>query len=123
MERFEGFQVDVNLAFVVGCAAAVEIAVASLGKKRRRGPQIQGIGRLNVVMPVEKYRGLAGSFEGFGVNQRMKSGGDYFDRLETGGAQVVGNPTGGALDVLLMLALGADRRNAKEIAQFVEMLL
>src|SRR5271167_3810090 len=74
-------------------------------------------------MSVEKYRGLAGSLEGLGVDQRMKSGGNNFDSLEPGGAQVVGNPTGGALDVLLVLALGADRRNTKEIAQLVEMLL
>src|SRR5579863_9003825 len=123
MERFERFQVDMNLAFVIGRAAAEEIAIACFGKKRRRGPKIQGIGRLNVVMPIEKHRGFAGSFEGFGVDQRMKSGGNDFDGFEAGGAQVVGNPTGGALDVLLVLALGADRRNAKEIAQLVEMLL
>ena len=123
VERFESFQMDVNLAFVVGGAAAVEIAVARFGKKWWRGPEIERIRGLNIIVSVEKNRGLAGSFEGFRVNQRIEAGGNDFDCFETGGAEMVGNPTGGAFDVRLMLAFRAYRWDAKEIAQLVKMLL
>jgi hypothetical protein len=45
------------------------------------------------------------------------------DGFEPGGTKVVGDPLGGALDVRLMLAFRADRRNAQKFAQFREMLL
>jgi hypothetical protein len=113
----------VNLAFVVCGAAAIEIAVTRFGKKRRRGPEIQRIGGLNIIVSVEKDRGLAGSFEGFRVNERIETGGNDLDRFETGGAEMVGDPTGGAFDVRFMLAFRAYRWDAKEIAQLVKMLL
>src|SRR5580700_10115712 len=114
---------DVNLAFVVGGAAAVEIAVAGFGNKRRGCPEIHRVGRLNVIVSVEKYCRLAGSFEGFRINQRIQTGGNDLDSFETGRAKMIGNPIGSALDVRLVLAFRADGWDAKEIAQLVKMLL
>src|SRR6266852_9363186 len=114
---------NVHLALVVGGAAAEEIAVAHGGLKGRRGPEIERLSGLHVVVPVEKNGGLAGRFEGFGVDQRMHVGGNDFNFLESGGAQFVGNPACGALDVGLVLALGADAVDAEEFAEFGEMLL
>jgi hypothetical protein len=113
----------VNLALVIGGAAAVEIAVARFGSERRRGPEIQRISGLNIVVAIEKNGGLAGSFEGFRVNQGIQAGRNDLYRLEASGAEMIGNPVGGALDVRLVLAFRADGRNAKEVAQLVKMLL
>src|SRR5712691_9099805 len=112
---------DVHLALVVGGAAAEKIAVAHRGLKGRRGPELEWLGGLHVVMSVKKNRGPAGSFERFGVNQRMHVGRNDFDRLEAGGAQLVRNPAGCTLDVRLVFALGADAGNAQEFAKLAEM--
>src|SRR5208282_4974645 len=52
-QRFERFDVDVNLSFVVRGAAAIEISVADGGVERRSGPKIQRLRGLNVVVSVE----------------------------------------------------------------------
>jgi hypothetical protein len=72
---------------------------------------------------IEKNRGLARSLQGFRVDQRIKRSGNNFDRFETSGAEMAGDPTGRAFDVRFMLAFRADGRDAKEFAQLVEMLL
>ena len=59
-QRADGFHQDEELAFVVGGAAGVEIAVADDGLKRRRDPFLQRIGRLDVVMAIEQQRRFAG---------------------------------------------------------------
>src|SRR5260370_14952615 len=72
----QGFQVDVNLALVVGGTATEEITVANCGFESGRGPEIERLGRLHVVMAVKKDGGLTGSFQGFRVDQRGESCGD-----------------------------------------------
>src|SRR5207344_35134 len=71
VEGFQGLQVDVDLAFVVGRAAAKDVAVADGGLKSGRSPEVQRLGRLDVVVAIKKDGGLAGSFEGFGIDERM----------------------------------------------------
>src|SRR5258707_14918129 len=105
---------DVNLAFVVGGSAAEEIAFAHRGFKGRRGPEIERLGGLHVVGSVKKNGGLAGRFEGFGVNQRMHVGGNDFDFFESGGGQFVGDPASGAVRVGVVLAVGANGGAAQE---------
>src|SRR6267154_939795 len=112
---------QMHLAFVVSGAAAEEIAVAHRGFKGRRGPQFQGFGGLHVVMPIEKNGGFSGSVERFGVNQRMHVGGNGFDGLESGSAELVGNPARGAFDIRLVFAFGADARNAQKFTKLREM--
>jgi len=114
---------DVHLAFVVGGAAAVDVAVADFGLKSGRGPEIKWLSGLHVIVAVEKNGGLAGRFEGFGVNERMELGGNNFDGFESREAQVIGDPSGAAFDVGLVLAFGADGRDAEKFAKFFEVLL
>ena len=114
LQGVEGADVDMDLAFVVGGAAAEEIAAANGGLEGRRGPQIERLGGLNVVMAVEKDGGLAGRVQRFRVDQRMQLGRNDFDVGESGAAEPFGNPLGGALDVRLVLALRADAGNAQE---------
>src|SRR6266849_1675494 len=109
---------NVDLAFIVGGTAAEEIAIAHRGFKGRGSPKIEGLGRLHVVVSVEKNSGLARRFEGFGVNQRMHVGGNNLDFFESGGAQFVSYPARGALNVGLVLALGADAGDAQAFVEF-----
>ena len=122
MKAFQGLEVDVDLAFVVGGAAAIDIAVAGIGLERRRSPKIERFRRLYVVVAIEKDGGFAGSFQRFGVNQGMKIGGNDFHLIETGGAKVIGYPFGGAFDIGLVFGFGADGRDSKKFAEFGKML-
>src|SRR5260370_3069069 len=113
----------VTLPLVVGGAAAEEIACAHGGFERRRGPQIQRLGGLHVVVSVKKNGGLAGRFERFRVNQRMHTGRNDFDFFESGGAQFFGDPARRAFDVRLVFAFRADAGNTQEFAKLGEVLL
>ena len=108
---------DVDLTFVIGGAAAEEIAVANGGFEGRRSPELERFGGLNVVMAVKENGRFAGSFERFGIDERMEIGGNDFDFLETGGAKMVGHPAGGAFDVRLVLAFRADAGDTQKFTQ------
>jgi hypothetical protein len=121
VKGFECFDVDVDLALVIGGPAAKEIAVACGGLKSGRRPEVERFRRLDVIVAVEKDRGLAGGLEGFRIDQRMKFGGNDLNRFKPGGCEFVGDPASGALNVGLVLALGAHAGNAQKFAQFREM--
>jgi hypothetical protein len=123
VERFEGFEVDMTRAFVVSCAASIDVAVADGGLKGGRSPKVQRLGGLDIIVAIKKDGGLAGSFEGFGINERVKIGGDNFDVFEARGTKAIGNPVGAALDVGFMFTFGTDGRNAEEIVKLVQMLV
>ena len=123
LQGVEGADVDMDLAFVVGGAAAEEIAAANRGLEGRRGPEFERLGRLDVVMAVEKDGGLAGRVQRFRVDQGMQLGRNDFDVGESGAAEAIGDPLGGALDVRLVLALRADAGNAQEFVEIGEMLV
>src|SRR5208282_3490770 len=123
VERFQGFQVDVHLAFVVGSAPAKEIAIARLGLEGGRGPILEGLGGLNVIVAIEEDGRFPGRFEGFRVNQGMKIRGHNLDGFEARGTQVIGNPLGGALDIGLVFGFGTDGRNTQKLQKFREMLV
>ena len=120
-QRFERLDVDVHLAFVVGGAAAEEIAVADGGLESGSGPKIERLGGLHVIVAVEKDGGLAGRVQRFAVDQGMHFRGHDFDVFEARGAELFRDPMRGALDVGLVFALGADAGNAQEFFQFVQM--
>src|SRR5215467_11512957 len=114
---------DVNLPFVVGGSAAEEIAVANGRFKGGRGPEIEWFGRLHVVMAIEEDRWLPGSFQGFGIDERMQVCRNDLHGFESGGAQVFGNPARAALDVRFVLALGANAWDAQEFIELGEVLV
>ena len=107
---------DVDLAFVVGGAAAEEIAVANGGFKGGRSPKIERFRRLHIVVAVKEDGGLAGSFERFRIHERMEIGRNNFNFLESRGAKIVRHPASGAFDVRFMLALGAHAGDSQKFA-------
>jgi hypothetical protein len=126
VELVEGFQcleVDMNLALVVGRAATIDVAVADGGLKGGRSPKVQRLGGLDIIVAIKKDGRFAGSFEGFGINERVEIGGDNLDGFEARGTKAIGNPVGAAFDVAFMFAFGTDRRNTEEIVKLVQMLL
>jgi len=74
-------------------------------------------------MSVKENGGLAEGLQGFRVDERVESCGDNFNLFETGGTEIAGYPTRAALDIGLVLALGADAGNAQKLKQFREMLV
>src|SRR5579859_170621 len=74
-------------------------------------------------MPVEKYGWLPWGFERLGIHQRMHGSRDDFDRFESGGAQIIGHPSGRAFNVWLVFAFRAHTRYAQKLFQLCQMLL
>ena len=123
MHRIQRANMNVHLSFVVGRAAAEQIAAADGRLKGRRGPQIQRLGRLHVVVPVEKNGRLARRVQRFAVNERMHFRGNDFDIVEARAAQAFGHPFRGALDVRLVLGLRADAGNPQKFIEIVQVLV
>ena len=119
-QRFDGLDVAVHLALVVGRAARVDVAVANRRLEGRRDPFIQGIGRLHIVVPVAQNGRFPGRVQPIGVDQRMPRGLDHLDMFHLRGAQAGGDELGGALDVGDVLGQRADAGDAEEILQLGE---
>ena len=119
-ERFERLDVHPHLALVVDRAARVEVAVALGGFEGRGGPFVDGIGRLDVVVRVEKNGRGGCSVEPVGVDERMavgmagRGGLDEADVLHADAAEFGGNELGGAAGVGVMLRQRGDGRDAQE---------
>src|SRR5713101_2818807 len=114
---------DVDLAFVVGGAASKEIAVSHGRFECRRSPEIERLGGLHVIVPVKENGWLTGSFQGFRIYERVQVCRNDFDLLKSGGTKILRDPARAALDIGLVLALGADARDAQKLAQFSQMLV
>ena len=66
--------------------------------------------------------GLPGASR-FRVDERVETRGDDLNVLEPAGAEMIGDPACAALDIGLVLALGADAGNAQKFVQLREMLI
>ncbi len=84
---------------------------------------MQGFGRLDIIVAVEKDGWFARRVESFGIDERVQRRGNDFNRFKSGGTEIVGDPVGSALDVGLVFGLGADAGDAKKLVQFCKMLL
>ena len=118
-----GLDVHEHLALVVGRAARVDLAVANRGLERRRGPEIERIDRLHVVVAVEEDRRLAWSAEPVAVDDRIAWRVDQRDVLHAGGTKRVGGPLGRAPHVGRVLRQRADARNREVLLQLVDVAI
>jgi hypothetical protein len=119
----KSFEVNVNLALIVGGTTGVDVAVANGGLEGGSGPKMKRLGRLNIVMPIKKNGGLARSVERFRVDERMQSGRYDFNRFKSGRTEIVGDPASGALDVGFVFRFGTDAGNTQKFVQFGEILV
>ena len=113
-QRFHGFNEDPNLPLVIGGAASINVVSADLGLERRRLPFVDRIGRLDIVMPVQKERGLAGRAQPFGVDQRVALPLNQFGAGNPGIPKTVAHELGGAPHISKMFRIGANTRNPQE---------
>ena len=77
--RLDAFDVRKHLAFVVGGATGVEVAVADGRLEGGADPLVDRVGRLDVVVAVDQRDGGTGDRGGLGVDQRMAGGFDLLD--------------------------------------------
>ena len=111
-----------ELALVVGNAARVVPAVALGELERRRLPEVERGGRLDVVVPVDHHgRGIAAA-----VRIRRDVADDQLSLsvpdelgLTTCALDEVAHPFRRAAHVVLVRRVGADARNRDELAQLV----
>ena len=95
----DAFQMGEQLAFVVGGAAGVELAVAAGGLERGRRPFFQRLDRLHVVMAVNQRGAGAGHGGRLGVDHRMAGGRNDLGR-KPHAAELVGHPLGRPVHVV-----------------------
>ncbi len=69
-DRFDSFEVGEELAFIIGGSPAIHPSVPDDRLEGGRVPGIQGLGRLNVVMPVDQQRSFRLGIQDFPVDQR-----------------------------------------------------
>ena len=117
--RLGGFQMREHLAFVVGGAAGVEIAVALGGLERGREPRLERFGGLDVVMSVDSSVGLPGRTQPLGIDDRVALGLDQLG-LEPRSWPDRRAPRRRPARVGVVIGLGADAGNAD---QGLELLL
>src|SRR5260370_37874158 len=80
-ERFERFQMDVDLAFIVGGTASKKVTVADGRLEGRRRPKIERLGGLPVLGAIKEGRGLSRSVHRFGLEERVRTWPKYFTGL------------------------------------------
>ena len=119
-EGFDGLDVGVELALVVGRTAGVDVAVGDDRLKGRGVPEFEGVGGLDVVVAVAEDGGLAGGGQAFGVDERVPRGLNDLHVGQADGAEGGGGELGGAFDVGFVLRQRADARDAEKVQQLVE---
>ncbi|OPZ97469.1 MAG: hypothetical protein BWY72_01200 [Bacteroidetes bacterium ADurb.Bin416] len=78
---FHGLDVEEGLPFVVVGAPAVNGALSNLGFKGRGFPQVERIGRLHIVVPVNQRCRQIGVYPFLGKHHRVALRGVYFGRI------------------------------------------
>jgi hypothetical protein len=74
----EGGHVDDLGALVVSCAASVEAAIADCGLEGGGGPEVEGVGRLDIIMAVDEDAGPGGVAAAFAEEDGVLGGLDGF---------------------------------------------
>ncbi len=107
-------QVGVDLALVVGCAAGQHPVTHDDRLERRRGPQLERIHRLDVVVPVDDDGRCVRGVEPVGVDDGVTAGLGHLGMLEAGLGQRIGEPLGGPPAVVCVLGQCRDARDPEE---------
>jgi hypothetical protein len=91
------------------------------GFERRRGPLVERVDGLHVVVAVDQGRRRVGAgLEPLAVDGRVPLRRQDLDVVEAGGDHPLGAPLGRDVDVAVVARLGADRRDPDPAGQRVE---
>ena len=118
--RFDGFEVHPDLAFVVDRATPVQIAVANLGLERRRGPFVQRIDRLHVVVPIDEGGGQRWIDDALGVNRRMPGRLDEVGALQACIERRLAEVVGIAPNLGSVCRVGRNARDAQRLDELCD---
>ena len=102
-----------DLSLVVRCASRENVAVLQNRLERRRIPQLQGIGRLHVIMSVDQNCAASGLMFVARPNNRMPTRWDEL-RLQADAREFFHQPPCALLQLLLILIVGRDTRKPQE---------
>ena len=117
--RLNRLDVQVKLALVVDRTAGEELAVADGRLEGRRGPQLEGLGGLHVVVAIDEDRLRAGRCTAvLGEDDRVARRGEHLGG-EADARALGGEPLGGAARVGVVFGAGADARDAQEGEELV----
>src|SRR5258708_3417211 len=116
----EGLYVHIELAFVVGAAAGIYLSVPDHRFERAAMPQLQGIGRLYVVVAIDQDRGfgLVGYF--LAIDDRMSIRRVYLGFVDTSVQQALFHRGCADYHVRAVLAAGADGGYAEALYEFTK---
>ncbi len=118
--RFDGLQMHEHLALVVGSSAREEIAVAHRRLERRRGPLLDRIHRLHVVVAVDEDRRRTRSAEPLAVHDWMPWRLGQVHVLQPDLAHLGRRPLGTAPHVVAMLGERAHAGNGQVGRQLLQ---
>src|SRR2546428_10899099 len=105
-----------DLPLVIGCSAPEEQGVLLTRLERWRGPEVEWVDRLNVIVPVEQHGWLARGLQPIGVDDRMASCLDDLGVLESDHLVLLGQVAGSAPYVGGALGLAGDAGDPKKMS-------
>jgi hypothetical protein len=115
--------VDRDLALVVRRSAAEQEATLLARLERRCRPAVEGVDRLDVVVSVEEDGWLAGRVQPIRVDDRVPGGLDNFGMLEPDRGILRGQMFRGPPNVIDMVGLTRDARDAQELLELAQAAL
>src|SRR5689334_25204956 len=105
--RLESLDMEIELSFVVDRSAREEFSAANGRLKRRTLPQVEWLGRLHVVVPIDQHRLGPWRAAPFADDDRVTR--RRMDlRLKADLGQLGGQPLGATPGVGVMLGLGGN---------------
>ena len=119
-EILESLDLNERLTLVVVGTASPDATVGHGERKRRRTPQLERLGRHDVVVRVDQHRRRRGVDTLLRVDQGVARRGHDARLVGPGGQQQVTPMGGTAIDVRPMLGLSADTGNADEAGPLVQ---
>src|SRR6266496_2805418 len=103
--------------------ARIDAAIAQRGRERRRRPFVQRVGRLDVIMAVEKQGRRAGHFGPPTPHDGMRVAAQELDVVRPEPTQLVGDPLRRAPAVRVVRGKGRDGRDAEKRRKLREQAL
>ena len=86
----------------------------------RRGPQVERVRRLHIVVAIDQDRGEGGVDHALAINHRISRGAHHVHAVCTGFAQVIGHGFRAANHIVLVGGISTDGGNAKEVKELLE---
>ena len=114
----DALHVREHLAFVVGRAAGIDVAVAHGRLERRADPLVERLRRLHVVVAVDQRDRLARHRRRLGVHERMTGRLDQL-RRQAKLLELRGHPLGRPARFAALARIGADAGNPQQLGQIV----